>query len=154
MKGTCQPPREAVSWNMSSIILGINALSQPPREAVSWNIWGIDMKTKRGCQPPREAVSWNTETGKSVKSGSPSASSWGCELKYTNNRKCRSEALVSLLVRLWVEIIPMQNYRHRIKRQPPREAVSWNMQTAPAKLEKAVSLLVRLWVEINLLIVI
>ena len=89
---------------MSSIILGINALSQPPREAVSWNIWGIDMKTKRGCQPPREAVSWNTETGKSVKSGSPSASSWGCELKYVS-----------------------VNYREPFKSQPPREAVSWNI---------------------------
>ena len=77
-----------------------------------------------------------------------SASSWGCELKY---RDCQGTSeqigqppreavswniyvigvflsrIVSLLVRLWVEIPVRLIFWFHVGRQPPREAVSWNL---------------------------
>ena len=76
-----QPLREAVSWNILSHIVFFYFKGQPLREAVSWNsnrqVWYV----KPFCQPLREAVSWNIFS---------EIRSW--------------IALVSLFVRLWVEI--------------------------------------------------
>ena len=79
------------------------------------------------CQPPCEAVSWN-----SIYIGLPcfsptSASLWGCELKYSTKIFIDCLEFVSLLVRLWVEMLKRKKNRNKWK----------------------VSLLVRLWVEIR-----
>ena len=102
------------------------ALRQPPCEAVSWNTYEILYGGSPVCQPPCEAVSWNTRQ------------LWN----YCN--RC----IVSLLVRLWVEIIRVDAMKTETKPsaslwgcelkysgiyqtaihecQPPCEAVSWN----------------------------
>ncbi len=83
-----------------------------------------------------------------------------------------SEIAVSLLVRLWVEMIlstslvnidngqppceavswniPCQHTVLLSNRQPPCEAVSWNAQDRHCSWRWSVSLLVRLWVEIEI----
>ena len=99
-------------------------------------------------QPPCEAVSWNRDPLMQDAFDSPSASLWGCELKCV---LCKTDLLftvVSLLVRLWVEI-SVASWRYAVHhrsaslwgcelkcstilchrfniRQPPCEAVSWN----------------------------
>ena len=120
---------------------------QPPREAVSWNIREAEKMSARISQPPREAVSWNDKINALDSNRRRSASSWGCELKCCViindavwivsllvrlwvemilwNRGDRM-AIVSLLVRLWVEIAFTVSIPSTICRQPPREAVSWN----------------------------
>ena len=101
----CQPPREAVSWNCSPLWQGHWLLRQPPREAVSWNTYNSSIRYIFSRQPPREAVSWNANyiihlpmcvvsllvrlwveilSRLKIAKSSPSASSWGCELKYTD----------------------------------------------------------------------
>ncbi len=57
--------------------------------------------------------------------------------------------LVSLLVRLWVEIIELKSSQKMLTCQPPREAVSWNAMVLERPMIHTVSLLVRLWVEIE-----
>ena len=76
----CQPPCEAVSWNIS--------MPFSVRIPTSASLWGCELKcwysariTLNCCQPPCEAVSWNAE-----------------------DRIYDSDFAVSLLVRLWVEI--------------------------------------------------
>ena len=120
----------------------------------SASLWGCELKcyiyfdTWKGkqCQPPCEAVSWNA---------------------FVATVNCGKT--VSLLVRLWVEIICMavRNisvvsaslwgcelkystvlYRYTGWSQPPCEAVSWNFNTGGCDENRNVSLLVRLWVEI------
>ena len=55
---------------------------------------------------------------------------------------------VSLLVRLWVEMSWAFSWGSVLSRQPPCEAVSWNVHHVLVHgLSDAVSLLVRLWVE-------
>ena len=97
---------------------------QPPCEAVSWNSLPVCKDAGAGRQPPCEAVSWNGTVW-----------SW------------REIPDVSLLVRLWVEILKMENNKtlslsaslwgcelkyyfvghlQSLYRQPPCEAVSWN----------------------------
>ena len=104
MPQRCQPPCEAVSWN----VLYHSVISQ---SRLSASLWGCELKSqtlelstvRSGCQPPCEAVSWNIL-----------------------NHPCRGRALrVSLLVRLWVEILSVLLYVYKVN----------------------VSLLVRLWVE-------
>ena len=83
-------------------------------------------ESRRYCQPPCEAVSWNATVSALIACWMPSASLWGCELKYNN------------ILKLY--------QRHR---QPPCEAVSWNSFVLSISSASAfVSLLVRLWVEI------
>ena len=77
-----QPPCEAVSWNASCFCNSADAWSQPPCEAVSWN----DLEW---------VVPWWE---------SSSASLWGCELKFDGSLDSALATLVSLLVRLWVEM--------------------------------------------------
>ena len=55
---------------------------------------------------------------------------------------------VSLLVRLWVEILQKPEREYVWERQPPCEAVSWNDRAKKPYTPESVSLLVRLWVEI------
>ena len=120
----CQPPCEAVSWNDIKGYFCFLDISQPPCEAVSWNILGMSLALNSNCQPPCEAVSWNciSEDSSNIK---VSASLWGCELKFWPCYGSYPSVSVSLLVRLWVEIHPGLKAR----------------EIAP------VSLLVRLWVE-------
>ena len=123
---SCQPLREAVSWNTTAGFKGSDEYRQPLREAVSWNIFTMMMLFRKNCQPLREAVSWNSDlftalcypacqplreavswnafSGFPVFERSKSASSWGCELKYG----------------IWR--VPVQH-----RSQPLREAVSWNI---------------------------
>ena len=104
LSGICQPLREAVSWNISlptptsahavSLFVRLwveiykdyqmDELSscQPLREAVSWNVLKRRFIIVVECQPLREAVSWNIPNGSN----------------YTILE------IVSLFVRLWVEI--------------------------------------------------
>ena len=77
-------------------------------------------------QPPCEAVSWNYWNSTRCFNILPSASLWGCELKYN----C---SVVNLL----------------LISQPPCEAVSWNVFQWCQHGWVCVSLLVRLWVEIT-----
>ena len=101
----------------------------------------------------RSASSWGCElkygsirTGKSKKT---SASSWGCELKYHNGTFTHTGIVVSLFVRLWVEISRAIFHVKHSGRQPLREAVSWNACYHEPQYEQTVSLFVRLWVEMN-----
>ena len=100
----CQPLREAVSWNVIGVIASLTNSRQPLREAVSWNDFKRRHLTFKFCQPLREAVSWNTNSY-------PGA---------------RSAFLVSLFVRLWVEISCAYASENNVVSQPLREAVSWN----------------------------
>ena len=100
-----------------------------------------------------------------------SASLWGCELKFKIFIPRLSVSRVSLLVRLWVEIMrisdtgvtsigqppceavswnaPRVSTDGIILCQPPCEAVSWNVSSFVGRwVAGVVSLLVRLWVEI------
>ena len=142
---TRQPLREAVSWNSTDYLYTSGQVvslfvrlwvemwlmcwthlplhRQPLREAVSWNVnnqiqadladvslfvrlW-VEMRPQRdSCRRRR------------------SASSWGCELKFSHISFCC-----------------------KIPGQPLREAVSWNAPNFGEIKEIAVSLFVRLWVE-------
>ena len=144
-----QPLREAVSWNILLVLLGYSCNRQPLREAVSWNIQSISIRGWVYGQPLREAVSWNTIVAFPLADVVSSASSWGCELKcHVLPWTSAGFALVSLFVRLWVEIIILS---------PPTiscwSASSWGCElkcfTAnQIYLSVLVSLFVRLWVEI------
>ena len=103
------------------------ASCQPLREAVSWNISCQMRLYPEDCQPLREAVSWNNNMDPAMQKNIVSASSWGCELKCWKRISLRRSIPVSLFVRLWVEI-PWNRWRiSKAKRQPLREAVSWNI---------------------------
>ena len=84
-----QPPREAVSWNNIVFSFSMSSAGQPPREAVSWNRLLSSLVLHSLCQPPREAVSWNAWTFPVL-----------------------TNCFVSLLVRLWVEIISQSCMKH------------------------------------------
>ena len=193
-KHVCQPPCEAVSWNIKNIT---HLLPWP----LSASLWGCELKCTRilsygilggvsllvrlwveisytsldicpcapsaslwGCelkcvipfcykpvkirQPPCEAVSWN-EIGESHKLNSPVSllvRLW-VEIIYHQTElfheavsllvrlwvEISSEIFnkwhgyVSLLVRLWVEMLPGWQILCTYLRQPPCEAVSWNI---------------------------
>ena len=99
-----QPLREAVSWNFIVTFQLCLDARQPLREAVSWNTVGWQSSATSSCQPLREAVSWNPYERDTQRTGTSSASSWGCELKWTPDTPCSTPVYVSLFVRLWVEI--------------------------------------------------
>ena len=121
-----QPPCEAVSWNSDRIQLLLAVYvsllvrlwveicddsgwvwsrdRQPPCEAVSWNFHSSAEHLPEHSQPPCEAVSWNVRILRVAAQHLSSASLWGCELKYKMCYRVTNEELVSLLVRLWVEI--------------------------------------------------
>ncbi len=87
----CQPPCEAVSWNVIASFLTASKEGQPPCEAVSWNEVQVQSGLYCHGQPPCEAVSWNSFSMASFTSLD-----------------------VSLLVRLWVEmpVVADLNIRH------------------------------------------
>ena len=186
-----QPPCEAVSWNiyfrhllsllsMSASLWGCELKwivplavqdfrCQPPCEAVSWNVNKASENISTACQPPCEAVSWNMYCViiSSTTFVSLLVRLW---VEISLSAACVSHRVVSLLVRLWVEIFykilifsysprqpPCEAVSWNIVRrlwfwkelcQPPCEAVSWNVVCAVKADSKGVSLLVRLWVEI------
>ena len=122
-----QPPCEAVSWNemrrgkwsVSRVSLLVRlwvemfrtvseqlcTFCQPPCEAVSWNNFLPSIMIFFHRQPPCEAVSWNMYECCRYNNWNTSASLWGCELKYDEQIKAHMISFVSLLVRLWVEIL-------------------------------------------------
>ena len=121
---------------------------QPLREAVSWNNFtGCDSGNHR-----MSASSWGCELKYCVldffRRDFTSASSWGCELKYRQSDIIPHSQLVSLFVRLWVEIyISISLY------VISRSASSWGCELKYLEYwwricHKVVSLFVRLWVEI------
>ncbi len=127
-RNTCQPLREAVSWNSASIrSTTLSNGRQPLREAVSWNMTGDYMVAVQEGQPLREAVSWNSLCQRNLTEKVGSASSWGCELKFIHAVYDVPGKAVSLFVRLWVEIVRILSTSELM----------------------AVSLFVRLWVEMN-----
>ena len=144
----------------------------------SASLWGCELKyscwyssTSPCCQPPCEAVSWNVRlsTLDAIFSVSLLVRLW-VEMPFFPLISTLYQ--VSLLVRLWVEMKSLLIRKSRKKRQPPCEAVSWNVSTKPVVIygwgqppceavswndrfncnilcRVTVSLLVRLWVEID-----
>ena len=100
---SCQPLREAVSWNVEKLNGMSEGQSQPLREAVSWNVWNCITITD-------DTVSLFVRLWVEIQiSGRQwcrirSASSWGCELKYDDVSAYGEFDWVSLFVRLWVEM--------------------------------------------------
>ena len=120
---------------------------QPPCEAVSWNITAAILSPTALGQPPCEAVSWNEQLKDSIQKVTSSASLWGCELKCTVRSGAENCLIVSLLVRLWVEIYcDKETGSVALVSLLVRLWVEISVTTATANL-KRVSLLVRLWVE-------
>ena len=72
------------------------AYCQPPCEAVSWNIPADEVLKDAGGQPPCEAVSWNSDFP-SIRLVARSASLWGCELKFLCRLAILAPVPVSLL---------------------------------------------------------
>ena len=127
--------------------------------ATSASSWGCELKLQHrmpcfgnGGQPLREAVSWNTHRMNSYWEGEfvslfvrlwveittqlhkiltmPSASSWGCELKYICTSK--SNYIYCQPLREAVSWNNMGfNDLKLSSRQPLREAVSWNTSDPP-----------------------
>ena len=140
-----------VSWNILAALKGKQLRS-------SASLWGCELKSLykgktaqlKMRQPPCEAVSWNALDKLHNQTGTKSASLWGCELKYRCLGYWLELITVSLLVRLWVEILSL-----------PCAPIVWpsaSLWGCELKYEryynsitgKKVSLLVRLWVEIHL----
>ena len=121
-----QPPCEAVSWNINRTRAESTSLRQPPCEAVSWNTAICAHCAVQVRQPPCEAVSWNASGSCSHPDRLLSASLWGCELKYFPFFWFYFFSIVSLLVRLWVEIYHALAHVALSWCQPPCAAVSWN----------------------------
>ena len=127
----CQPPCEAVSWNSEAHIRPEIQGRQPPCEAVSWNITRSAALLRSESQPPCEAVSWNKFFLNTIKNKPVSllVRLW-VEMTLWNIRS--EESPVSLLVRLWVEIAERKRLSQLTHRQPPCEAVSWNVKKSVA----------------------
>ena len=163
-----QPPCEAVSWNSCWILRRTIFTCQPPCEAVSWNIYHISGFSGFGSSASLWGCELKCRTGEKSLERLWSASLWGCELKWDYIFSCvfwqgqpPCEAvswnwiqvmcwhafLVSLLVRLWVEMSISFNLMSILLSaslwgcelkckeealesidagQPPCEAVSWN----------------------------
>ena len=121
-----QPPCEAVSWNTCSSEICHPNNGQPPCEAVSWNPYHIVFSSVIRSQPPCEAVSWNR---KIVFNSSGALVSLLVRLwvEISSVKISGKWNMVSLLVRLWVEIVTNFSICSSVVRQPPCEAVSWNV---------------------------
>ena len=124
----------------------------------SASLWGCELKFYWKLQIFRKQLSaslWGCELKCSTLPWSclrmdPSASLWGCELKSCYYLIEAAKEMVSLLVRLWVEILLHFFQDLPGHCQPPCEAVSWNLSFSFVMYLAAVSLLVRLWVEISI----
>ena len=134
----CQPPCEAVSWNTVLHLEWKWLTGQPPCEAVSWNAsklpWQLAPFVSLLVRLWVEMLSRRQMNG-----SRPSASLWGCELKYHPYEFFVSFRIVSLLVRLWVEMHIYQRHMHGFRCQPPCEAVSWNASSPRGELSCGLS---------------
>ena len=168
-----QPPCEAVSWNtLNRRRRSLQVVSLLVRLWVEMSIMSLFM-----VFPMPSASLWGCELKclQFFRSVMPcrSASLWGCELKYQHTERPEHRQSVSLLVRLWVEMLCGVSWLPSHQRsaslwgcelkslllkccflsrccQPPCEAVSWNNNIINNFLPPTcVSLLVRLWVEID-----
>ena len=127
MKLLCrQPLREAVSWNNTKHFHNVRIIRQPLREAVSWN---IVTKTKLNKKVVSlfvrlwvEILNILTELGLAV----PSASSWGCELKYSEDYGQEYEELSASSWGCELKYPWSKDDDQHGSGQPLREAVSWN----------------------------
>ena len=143
----CQPPCEAVNWNILRVNLSIYFTSsaslwgcelkcfqshicclevcQPPCEAVNWNKWEQRYERFSKSQPPCEAVNWNCMAGLQSSVFPESASLWGCELKYL---LLQYFARSSLSASLWGCELKWICFFNALMApsQPPCEAVNWN----------------------------
>ena len=129
----------------------------------SASLWGCELKYVGyicRCLINRSASLWGCEL-KSLSDSkkivlNPSASLWGCELKCVRTLFFANSYMVSLLVRLWVEILNCnafiyapfvsllvrlwveiykeENHGKKKESQPPCEAVSWNIKCSNHRL--------------------
>ena len=142
-----------MSWNEWDPESNSKSKGQPLREAVSWNaiwqeVWGLHKKSASswGCELKFPFDELNQLTDKS-------ASSWGCELKYLMRSWC--SLLISSASSWGCELKCLYHVLlgRCARRQPLREAVSWNVIADVACVpEEFVSLFVRLWVEMRSLL--
>ena len=166
----CQPPCEAVSWNM--IHSGYTKLQ---RVSLLVRLWVEIHPTQNYHEKafvsllvrlwveiginPADSAYWfvsllvrlwvEIPSSLSFNVVSPSASLWGCELKSfilsTNISATWSASLWGCELKWYVS----SNHCNSCGGQPPCEAVSWNTKLVIASIiPVTVSLLVRLWVEI------
>ena len=98
---------------------------QPPCEAVSWNRKRRCLRNNASGQPPCEAVSWNACRRSMIQLNLVSLLVRLWVEMYRNSYRLHLET-VSLLVRLWVEITVNRSFENSGICQPPCEAVSWN----------------------------
>ena len=78
--------------------------------------------------PLREDVSWNIPPCLSATLLLLSSSSWGCELKYLNQKGLYRPHIVILFVRMWVEMRSCVGSLRSAHCHPLREDVSWNIR--------------------------
>ena len=122
---------------------------QPPCEAVSWNKLHGTPQPRIWGQPPCEAVSWNIgiSAGPYHVMVSLLVRLW---VEIPLLEYCHPIPTVSLLVRLWVEIKP-----YSMLPGPLMSASLWGCELKyifhiSSRMANIVSLLVRLWVEIGI----
>ena len=145
--------------------------SHPLREGVDWNLiqffWTLRVKS----HPLREGVDWNILERCIFSSCIASPSTWGCGLKCNTDASSSVTAVVTLYVRVWIEMysataaaayvavtlyvrvwieisdtamMPLLRARH-----PLREGVDWNVSHYQSgKTVYVVTLYVRVWIEI------
>ena len=143
-----QPPCEAVSWNTGYIFCGNDG-------APSASLWGCELKFHHYgiiLLSLTSASLWGCELKYHCRIFEPflcvSASLWGCELKCWPVQGVPHDGHVSLLVRLWVEILYYFALTYKVL-----SASLWGCELKCTKQyqykdRRSVSLLVRLWVEI------
>ena len=85
------------------------------------------------------------------KRGTPSRSTWACELKWYSYNMSHMFHIVTLHVSVWVEIDIKQAVYMQMSRHAPRERVSWNNIVLFLRYGSAVTLHVSVWVEIYLI---
>lgn len=129
VRNCCQPPCEAVSWNILHVYRKTGKIRQPPCEAESWNFYiGVAHTSGVVSLLVRLWIEiWDTEAD-----GQPpprSASLRGCELKYFINTHFLPDVMLASLrsyelncickCRIWF-----------VGSQLPRKAASWNGDNA------------------------
>ena len=152
-----QPPCEAVSWN-PAVCASKYRLSVSLLVRLWVEILQIFHKYLRLVVSLLVRLWVEIQTAYNYCLQYTSASLWGCELKYVmipdgsgavivsllvrlwveifTHQQNTSLSIVSLLVRLWVEMFEYSGLQHNICRQPPCEAVSWNIKCAIVSLTR------------------
>ena len=166
---SCQPPCEAVSWNkcvtcvfyfsfvslLVRLWVEITFWKKHLEAGTSASLWGCELKYDKRLNVERgDTVSllvrlWVEIFRHIITSTFPSVSLlvrlWVEIIAFLTSAFLLP---VSLLVRLWVEMRNLARSPELRSRQPPCEAVSWNVSFICCTTSWRVSLLVRLWVEI------